>query len=69
MMRLYITCYTVFVDKLKVNLDSEQAVKEEKIVEQPPVSVTEPKLASPTGLKKSSKKAEPVKMQQKEKKR
>lgn len=59
----------VFVDKLKVNLDSEQAVKEEKIVEQPPVSVTEPKLAAPTGLKKSSKKAEPVKMQQKEKKR
>ncbi|XP_048954826.1 DNA polymerase delta subunit 3 isoform X6 [Canis lupus dingo] len=55
-------------DKLKVNLDSEQAVKEEKIVEQPPVSVTEPKLAVPTGLKKSSKKAEPVKMQQKEKK-
>lgn len=68
-MRLYIICYTVFVDKLKVNLDSEQAVKEEKIVEQPPVSVTEPKLAVPTGLKKSSKKAEPVKMQQKEKKR
>lgn len=69
MMKLYIICYTVFVDKLKVNLDSEQAVKEEKIVEQPPVSVTEPKLAAPTGLKKSSKKAEPVKMQQKEKKR
>lgn len=68
-MKLYIICYTVFVDKLKVNLDSEQAVKEEKIVEQPPVSVTEPKLAAPTGLKKSSKKAEPVKMQQKEKKR
>ncbi|XP_059266715.1 DNA polymerase delta subunit 3 isoform X2 [Mustela nigripes] len=57
------------MNKLKVNLDSEQAVKEEKIVEQPPVSVTEPKLAAPTGLKKSSKKAEPVKMQQKEKKR
>ncbi|XP_048954831.1 DNA polymerase delta subunit 3 isoform X8 [Canis lupus baileyi] len=56
------------MNKLKVNLDSEQAVKEEKIVEQPPVSVTEPKLAVPTGLKKSSKKAEPVKMQQKEKK-
>ncbi|XP_023592332.1 DNA polymerase delta subunit 3 [Trichechus manatus latirostris] len=53
----------------KVNLDSEQAVKEEKIVEQPPVSVTEPKLAAPAGLKKSNKKAEPVKMQQKEKKR
>lgn len=68
-MRLYIICYTIFVDKLKVNLDSEQAVKEEKIVEQPPVSVTEPKLAAPTGLKKPSKKAEPVKMQQKEKKR
>ncbi|XP_019599982.1 DNA polymerase delta subunit 3 isoform X2 [Rhinolophus sinicus] len=56
------------MNKLKVNLDSEQAVKEEKIVEQPPVSVTEPKLAAPAGLKKSSKKAEPVKMQ-KEKKR
>ncbi|CAD7673003.1 unnamed protein product [Nyctereutes procyonoides] len=56
------------MNKLKVNLDSEQAVKEEKTVEQPPVSVTEPKLAVPTGLKKSSKKAEPVKMQQKEKK-
>ncbi|XP_026895613.1 DNA polymerase delta subunit 3 [Acinonyx jubatus] len=57
------------MNKLKVNLDSEQTVKEEKIVEQPPVSVTEPKLAAPTGLKKPSKKAEPVKMQQKEKKR
>uniref|UniRef100_A0A8C8YLL4 DNA polymerase delta subunit 3 n=1 Tax=Prolemur simus TaxID=1328070 RepID=A0A8C8YLL4_PROSS len=57
------------MNKLKVNLDSEQAVKEEKIVEQPPESVTEPKLAAPAGLKKSSKKAEPVKMQQKEKKR
>uniref|UniRef100_A0A8C8WW10 DNA polymerase delta subunit 3 n=1 Tax=Panthera leo TaxID=9689 RepID=A0A8C8WW10_PANLE len=57
------------MNKLKVNLDSEQAVKEEKIVEQPPVSVTEPKLAAPTGLKKPGKKAEPVKMQQKEKKR
>ncbi|KAF5915358.1 DNA polymerase delta subunit 3 isoform X2 [Diceros bicornis minor] len=57
------------MSKLKVNLDSEQAVKEEKLVEQPPVSVTEPKLAAPAGLKKSSKKAEPVKMQQKEKKR
>ncbi|XP_007939134.1 DNA polymerase delta subunit 3 [Orycteropus afer afer] len=57
------------MNKLKVNLDSEQAVKEEKIVEQPPVPVTEPKLAAPTGLKKSNKKAEPVKMQQKEKKR
>ncbi|XP_010597883.1 DNA polymerase delta subunit 3 [Loxodonta africana] len=57
------------VNKLKVNLDSEQAVKEEKIVEQPPVPVTEPKLAAPEGLKKSSKKAEPVKMQQQEKKR
>lgn len=57
------------LNKLKVNLDSEQVVKEEKIVEQPPVSVIEPKLAAPAGLKKSSKKAEPVKMQQKEKKR
>ncbi|XP_006926679.1 DNA polymerase delta subunit 3 [Pteropus alecto] len=57
------------MNKLKVNLDSEQAVTEEKIVEQPPVSVTEPKLAAPAGLKKSSKKAEPVKMQQQEKKR
>uniref|UniRef100_A0A8C6QYC1 DNA polymerase delta subunit 3 n=1 Tax=Nannospalax galili TaxID=1026970 RepID=A0A8C6QYC1_NANGA len=56
------------MNKLKVNLDSEQPVKEEKLVEQPPVSVTEPKLAAPTGLKKSSKKAEPVKTQQKEKK-
>ncbi|XP_012600535.1 DNA polymerase delta subunit 3 isoform X3 [Microcebus murinus] len=56
------------MNKLKVNLDSEQAVKEEKIVEQPPESATEPKLAAPAGLKKSSKKAEPVKMQQKEKK-
>lgn len=69
MMALYIICYTLFVDKLKVNLDSEQAVTEEKIVEQPPVSVIEPKLAAPAGLKKSSKKAEPVKMQQQEKKR
>lgn len=66
--RLYIICYTSFVDKLKVSLDSEQTVKEEKIVAQPPVSVTEPKLATPADLKKSSKKAEPVKMQQKEKK-
>ncbi|XP_012581184.1 PREDICTED: DNA polymerase delta subunit 3 isoform X2 [Condylura cristata] len=57
------------MNKLKVSLDSEQAVKEEKIVELPPVSVTEPKLAAPGGLKKSSKKAEPVKTQQKEKKR
>eukprot|EP00069_Balaena_mysticetus_P011286 bmy_01326T0 len=57
------------MNKIKVNLDSEQAVKEEKKVEQPPLSVTEPKLAAPVGLKKSSKKAEPVKMQQKEKKR
>ncbi|XP_008055680.1 DNA polymerase delta subunit 3 isoform X2 [Carlito syrichta] len=57
------------MNKLKVNLDSEQAVKEEKIVELPPVSVTEPKLAAPAGLKKTSKKAEPVKVQQKEKKR
>ncbi|XP_003910460.1 DNA polymerase delta subunit 3 isoform X1 [Papio anubis] len=57
------------MNKLKVNLDSEQAVKEEKIVEQPTVSVTEPKLAAPAGLKKSSKKAEPVKVLQKEKKR
>ena len=67
-MGLYVICYTLFTDKIK-NLDSEQAVKEEKKVEQPPVSVTEPKLAAPVGLKKSSKKAEPVKMQQKEKKR
>uniref|UniRef100_A0A5G2R2U5 DNA polymerase delta subunit 3 n=1 Tax=Sus scrofa TaxID=9823 RepID=A0A5G2R2U5_PIG len=57
------------MNKLKVNLDSEQAVKEEKKVEQPPLSDTEPKLAAPAGLKKASKKAEPVKMQQKEKKR
>ncbi|XP_058161928.1 DNA polymerase delta subunit 3 isoform X2 [Dasypus novemcinctus] len=57
------------MNKLKVSLDSEQAMKEEKIVEQPPVSVTEPKLAAPPGLKKSSRKAEPLKMQQKEKKR
>ncbi|KAK2100972.1 DNA polymerase delta subunit 3 [Saguinus oedipus] len=56
------------MNKLKVSLDSEQAVKEEKIVEQPTVSVIEPKLAAPAGLKKSSKKAEPVKMLQKEKK-
>ncbi|XP_034343808.1 DNA polymerase delta subunit 3 isoform X2 [Arvicanthis niloticus] len=53
------------LSKLKVNLDSEQAVKEEKTVEQPPVSVTEPKLAAPPALKKSSRKSEPVKMQQK----
>nr|P84798.2 RecName: Full=DNA polymerase delta subunit 3; AltName: Full=DNA polymerase delta subunit p66; AltName: Full=p68 [Bos taurus] len=57
------------INKLKVNLDSEQEVKEEKKVEQPPLSVTEPKLAAPVDLKKSSKKAEPVRMQQKEKKR
>ena len=68
-MGLYIICYTLFIDKLKVNLDSEQEVKEEKKVEQPPLSVTEPKLAAPVDLKKSSKKAEPVRMQQKEKKR
>lgn len=37
-------------------------------MEQPTVSVTEPKLAAPAGLKKSSKKAEPVKVLQKEKK-
>ncbi|KAF6105564.1 DNA polymerase delta 3, accessory subunit [Phyllostomus discolor] len=55
------------MNKLKVNLDSEPALKEEKIVEQPPLSVTEPKLAAPTGLKKSSKRAEPVKMQQEKK--
>ncbi|XP_006141055.1 DNA polymerase delta subunit 3 isoform X2 [Tupaia chinensis] len=54
--------------KLKVNLDSEQAVKEEKRVEQPPVPVTEPKLAAPTSLKKAGRKAEPMKMQQREKK-
>ncbi|XP_076969697.1 DNA polymerase delta subunit 3 isoform X2 [Tamandua tetradactyla] len=57
------------MNKFKVSLDSEQEVKEEKIVEQPPVSATEPKLAAPLGLKKSNRKAEPVKMQQKEKKR
>ncbi|XP_043854288.1 DNA polymerase delta subunit 3 isoform X2 [Dromiciops gliroides] len=57
------------MNKLKVNLDSEQAVKEEKTLEQPPVSVPEPKLACPGGLKKPYKKVEPVKMQQKEKKR
>ncbi|XP_045149054.1 DNA polymerase delta subunit 3 isoform X2 [Echinops telfairi] len=57
------------MNKLNVNLESEQAVKEEKSVEQPPVAVSEVKLAAPAGLKKSSKKAEPVKMQQKEKKR
>lgn len=51
------------LSKLKVNLDSEQAVKEEKTVEQPPLSVTEPKLAAPSALKKSSRKSEPVKMQ------
>ncbi|CAO2613669.1 DNA polymerase delta subunit 3 [Lemmus lemmus] len=56
------------LDKLKVSLDSEQEVKEEKTVEQPPVSFTESKLAAPTALKKPSRKAEPVKMQQKEKK-
>ncbi|GAB1292382.1 DNA polymerase delta subunit 3 [Apodemus speciosus] len=55
------------MSKLKVNLDSEQAVKEEKTVEQPPVSVTEPKPAAPPALKKSSRKSEPVKMPQKEK--
>lgn len=65
---LYVVCWTLFVDKLKVSLDPEQEVKEEKTVEQPPVSVTEAKLAAPTALKKSSRKAEPVKMQQKEKK-
>lgn len=43
-------------------------MKEEKTVQQPPVSVTEAKLAAPTALKKSSRKAEPVKMQQKGKK-
>uniref|UniRef100_G1PLF4 DNA polymerase delta subunit 3 n=1 Tax=Myotis lucifugus TaxID=59463 RepID=G1PLF4_MYOLU len=54
------------MNKLKVNLDSEQEVKEEKVVEQPLLSVTEPKLAAPAGLKKPSKKAEPIKMQQKD---
>ncbi|XP_004589950.1 DNA polymerase delta subunit 3 isoform X1 [Ochotona princeps] len=53
----------------KVNLDSEQTVKEEKTAEQSPVCVPEPKLAAPVGLKNPSRKAEPVKMQQKEKKR
>lgn len=57
------------MNKLKVNLDSEQAVKEEKTVEQPPVSVTEPKLAAPPAQKKSSRKSEPGKVQQKEKSR
>ncbi|XP_074070670.1 DNA polymerase delta subunit 3 [Macrotis lagotis] len=57
------------MNKLKVNLDSEQAVKEEKTLEQPPISVAEPKLACPGGLKKPYKKVEPVKIQQKEKKR
>ncbi|CAH6792688.1 DNA polymerase delta subunit 3 [Phodopus roborovskii] len=56
------------MNKLKVNLDSEQGVKEEKPGEQPPMSVTEPKLAAPTALKKPSRKAEPMKMQQKGKK-
>ncbi|XP_038170201.1 DNA polymerase delta subunit 3 isoform X2 [Arvicola amphibius] len=56
------------MNKLKVSLDPEQEVKEEKAVEQPPASVTEAKLAAPTAPKKSSRKAEPVKMQQKEKK-
>ncbi|XP_044524075.1 DNA polymerase delta subunit 3 isoform X1 [Gracilinanus agilis] len=56
------------MNKLKVNLDSEQAVKEEKTLEQPPVSVAEPKLACTGGLKKPNKKVESVKMQQKEKK-
>ncbi|KAM5316746.1 DNA polymerase delta subunit 3 isoform 2-T2 [Glossophaga mutica] len=55
------------MNKLKVNLDSEPALKEEKIVEQPPLSVTEPKLAAPTGLKKPSKKAEPVRVLQEKK--
>lgn len=57
------------MSKLKVNLDSEQAVKEEKIVGPPPEPVPEPNLASPAGLKKPSKKTEPVKMLQKGKKR
>ncbi|XP_072466955.1 DNA polymerase delta subunit 3 isoform X2 [Notamacropus eugenii] len=57
------------MNKLKVNLDTEQAVKEEKTLEQPPVSVTEPKLACTGSLKKPYKKVEPVKIQQKEKKR
>ncbi|XP_074160167.1 LOW QUALITY PROTEIN: DNA polymerase delta subunit 3 [Sminthopsis crassicaudata] len=57
------------MNKLKVNLDSEQAVKEEKTLEQPTVSVAEPKLACTGSLKKPYKKVEPVKMQQKEKKR
>ncbi|KAM4845159.1 DNA polymerase delta subunit 3 [Thomomys bottae] len=56
------------MNKLKVTSDSEQAVKEEKAVQPPPVSVPEAKLAAPTGLKKPNKKAEPVKMQQREKK-
>lgn len=57
------------MNKLKVSLDSEQAVKEEKVVEQLPLPVPEPKLAAPAGLKKPSRKAEPVKTQQQEKKR
>ncbi|XP_055971887.1 DNA polymerase delta subunit 3 isoform X1 [Sorex fumeus] len=57
------------MSKLKVSLDSEQAVKEEKIADPPPESVPEPKLAAPAGLKKPGRKAEPVTMLQKEKKR
>ncbi|XP_052618730.1 DNA polymerase delta subunit 3 [Peromyscus californicus insignis] len=56
------------MNKLKVSLDSEQGAKEGKTVEQPPVSVTEPKLAAPTALKKPSRKAEPAKVQQRGKK-
>uniref|UniRef100_A0A8C0X4H6 DNA polymerase delta subunit 3 n=1 Tax=Castor canadensis TaxID=51338 RepID=A0A8C0X4H6_CASCN len=41
------------MNKFKVNLESEQAVKEEKIVQQPPVSVTEPKLGAPAGRRKA----------------
>ena len=55
------------MNKFKVNLDSEQAVKEEKTPEQPPVSVTEPKLAAPPAQKKSSRKSEPAKVQEREK--
>lgn len=44
-------------------------MKEERVVDPPPESVPEPNLASPAGLRKPSKKAEPVKMLQKGKKR
>ncbi|KAL1774561.1 DNA polymerase delta subunit 3 [Sigmodon hispidus] len=56
------------MNKLKVTLDSEQGLKEGRTAAQPAVSVTEPKLPAPSAPQKPARKAEPAKVQQKEKK-